>query len=477
MLSILPSPPPSPNASGAFERPGAEDGELTGEPVSSGFAMVLRDLPAQGKTSSSKNTMQIDLLPRQSITAETGKILPATGKDPAGTGKDEAASADVGQEIKPVADAGLDHAAASAAAVAGLFTIALPTATTRANASQSIAEVPTPSPSVSHGHTANAAETSGIIPSLPGPMNPAISGGSISRPRNGDQGLAFANMALLGETPGVAVSIAAGGSDRVGTNAPTVTTWSRIAAVAAQSDHAIASKPTASPQFDADPAQPAGLAAEPNLDREGAHEQTKRDVAPSIDRQGGGDRTAAATPLSATTSGSPIASSDRSAAPPSSAGPVSAFRPGAADAVASVVDRLLEARASGFDRTASVSVRHAEFGDLKITFAQPGQMLEVAVSAVDSESQSALASAMQQAERPIAKDGSQANAGSQGSTGSLRSPDTGASGREGHGQSASRDTDQRRSHEREAPASRSGSLGGQRQDSDPSRTLRGGIYA
>ena len=125
---------------------------------------------------------------------------------------------------------------------------------------------------------------------------------------------------------------------------------------------------------------------------------------------------------------------------------------GTADAVASVVDRLMESRMLGPVAAASVSVHHADFGKLDIAFSQPGSTLDVAVSAADSESQQALAAALQAGDRGPGRDGGQAGSGSQAGT-PHRSADTGGAFRGGESQSDARDADQRRQQGRPGASS------------------------
>jgi hypothetical protein len=185
---------------------------------------------------------------------------------------------------------------------------------------------------------------------------------------------------------------------------------------------------------DRDGASGAGI--EPGQADGAAHAAPDR--VPSLDRAAG-----SATFISA--AGATAANATDRASVISAQSPAARHAPfNAVDAVANVVDRLFEARALGPAGTARMAVVHAEFGQLDITFARSGSTVDVAVTAANSESQAALAAALQSADRGSGRDQAAADSGSRNAAASHRGSDGSANPRDGDHQSGSPHTDPRR---------------------------------
>lgn len=75
-----------------------------------------------------------------------------------------------------------------------------------------------------------------------------------------------------------------------------------------------------------------------------------------------------------------------------------------AEAIAHVVDRLMAAREVGLGAVASVAIDHREFGELKVSFADAGERLEVTIDAADTEKQRALAASLHSQDRPVTRE-------------------------------------------------------------------------
>lgn len=165
--------------------------------------------------------------------------------------------------------------------------------------------------------------------------------------------------------------------------------------------------------------------------------------------------------------------SDRGVEAHAIAGPSTPAGFTAAEAVANVVDRLFEARTLAHHASARISLAHADFGPIDLTFSQSGKTLDVTVSASSGETQSALAAALQTADRSAQRDNSQANTNAQSSAHGQRTTDasTGGGSRDGQGQPASQEGDKART--------RASAVDSPTADTAPPRpsTRRDGIYA
>lgn len=127
----------------------------------------------------------------------------------------------------------------------------------------------------------------------------------------------------------------------------------------------------------------------------------------------------------------PVQNSENGANAATAAAPAPAFAmsaPDRAEAVATVVDRLMAARDVGLGAFASVAIDHHEFGELTVNFASKGERLEVSIDAADGDKQRALAASLVSQDRQGPRETLAQVAPTSSHTGAPMSSDRGADG-------------------------------------------------
>lgn len=396
----------------------------------------------------------------------SGKILPVSGKAAAETGKETTEQAEAIAELplNPV-----DIAAIPAALLVG-NTVVTPLGTSAGLplVVEAIAPTLTPATIVTTSElrpaVANAlapvalsaqadADGQQTLASLP-PENVAPAGETAANPVT----VVFRDTAPTAPVPSTAAALTRAHGDAVRSEAKPATTAAQVAP-----------QPTTSPSHPASP--PAETSA-----HGGTSDHASPEAAVSFERPAVAER-AVVTPFTITSGTIVPTASDRASAVVATQPATVPQHLGTADAVANVVERLMETRMLG-QAAASVSIQHAEFGKLDISFTQPGATLDVSVRAADNENQQALAAALQTGDRNPGREGSQSNANQQQSGTQQRSADAGSAFRGGESQSEARgDAEQRRQHARSGSGNDHSSANSMARRSGDAPASRSGIYA